>query len=45
MKTRTGAETAGVGYRVYACQTNYNLVGLRGSPIAGVVSGFRCVKP
>jgi len=44
-ETQTGAETAVGGYRVYACQTNYLVVGPDGSPITAVVSGFRCVKP
>jgi TonB family protein len=44
-ETQTGAETAVGGYRVYACQTNYNVVGPDGTPITKVVNGFRCVKP
>jgi hypothetical protein len=44
-ETQTGAEAAVGGYRIYACQTNYLVVGSNGLPITGVVSGFRCVKP
>jgi len=44
-ETQTGAEAAVGGYRVYACQINYLVVGPDGSPITGVVNGFRCVKP
>jgi len=44
-ETQTGAETAVGGYRIYVCQTNYLVRGPDGSPITGVVNGFRCVKP
>jgi TPR repeat protein len=44
-ETQKGEETAVGGYRVYACQTNYLVRGPDGSPITGVVNGYRCVKP
>jgi TPR repeat protein len=44
-ETQKGEETAVGGYRIYACQTSYLVRGPDGTPITGVVTGFRCVKP